>query len=224
MTEQQKVNKKHFRVAIFGSARLEKDNPIYTSVFTLAKMISGAGMDIVTGGGPGLMDAASAGHHAGRKDEKVHSIGLRIRLPFEEREATHLDIKSEFSRFSSRLDNFMQFSNVVVVASGGVGTLLEFFYTWQLLQVRHICNIPIILLGDMWQDLVRWVKKWPLKNRLLYAKDLELLFLAKTCHEAFKIIEKTYEGFKNDDKNFCSNYQKYGLYDHSALAHFTTLV
>lgn len=72
---------------------------------------------------------------------------------------------------------------------------MELFYTWQLMQVEQICNVLIIMLGDMWVDLVRWIKKWPLKNKLLDLNDVDLLFLAKDCNEAFTIIEKTYEGY-----------------------------
>ncbi len=206
---EEELSKKHFRVAIFGSARIKNGDPIYKTIYDLAKVIAEAGMDLVTGGGPGLMSAASEGHYAGREGKETHSVGLRINLPFEQIEAAHLDIKKEFDLFSNRLDNFMQLSNAVVVAHGGVGTLLELFYTWQLLQVKHICNTPIILLGDMWPDLVRWIKNWPLKNKLLNIEDVELLFLAKDYREAFKIIEKAYEGFKDGNEKFCLNYKKY---------------
>jgi uncharacterized protein (TIGR00730 family) len=202
---------KHFRVTIFGSARIEKGDPIYASIFELAKMISEAGMDLVTGGGPGLMNAASEGHHAGRKDDKAHSVGLRINLPFEQEVAAHLDIKKEFDRFSSRLDNFMRLSNAVVIAPGGVGTLLELLYTWQLMQVKHICNVPIILLGEMWTDLINWIKKWPLRNELLNQEDVELLFLAKNSKEAFNIIQEAYTAYKMKDAKFCLNYKKYKM-------------
>ncbi len=74
------------------------------------------------------------------------------------------------------------------------------------MQVKQICNVPIILLGDMWLGLVKWVKKWPLKNRLLDVKDVELLFLAKNSSEAFKIIQQAYQSFKVGDRNFCLNY------------------
>ena len=126
------ISSRHFHVAIFGSARIQKDDSNYKLIYTLAKMISQLGLDLVTGGGPGLMNAASEGHHAGRNGKRLHSVGLRINLPFEQEEATHLDVKREFNRFSTRLDYFMNLSNVVVVAPGGVSTLLEFFYTWQL--------------------------------------------------------------------------------------------
>jgi hypothetical protein len=201
----------HFRVAIFGSARLTKGDKNYKLVYDLSKLIAEAGMDVITGGGPGLMTAASEGHHAGRENKKTHSVGLRIKLSVEEKEATHLDIKKEFSRFSNRLDSFMQFSHVVVVAPGGVGTMLELFYTWQLMQVKHICNVPIILLGDMWFDFLRWIKRHPLKNNLLSLKDFNLLFLAKNCLEAIIIIEKAFEDDKKGNEEFCQNYEKYKI-------------
>lgn len=98
----------------------EKGNPIYESVYTLAKMTSEAGRDIVTGDGPGLMNPASEGHHPGRENDNIHSFGSRIELPVEDKEAAHLDIKKEFYRFSKRFDTFMCLSNATVVASGGV--------------------------------------------------------------------------------------------------------
>ncbi|MEM2969961.1 MAG: LOG family protein, partial [Candidatus Bathyarchaeia archaeon] len=186
-------DKENFTVAIFGSARIHKGSTIYQEIYNLAKMISEAGMDVVTGGGPGLMNAASEGHRAGRGEKMVKSIGLRIYLPFEEKEASHLDIKKEFSRFSSRLDSFMSYANVVVVAPGGIGTLLEFAYTWQLLQVKHISDVPVIMLGEMWFDFVKWIKKWPLKHGMLDTKDVELLFFAKDIHEAFSMIKRAHE-------------------------------
>ncbi|MCZ2809356.1 MAG: LOG family protein [Candidatus Bathyarchaeota archaeon] len=102
--------------------------------------------------------------------------------------------KKEFSRFSTRLDNFIALADAVVVAPGGVGTLLELFYTWQLLQVKMIQDIPIILLGNMWQDLVRWIKKWPLKNCLLKQEDVDLFTVVDTYEEALEIIKKVYHG------------------------------
>jgi uncharacterized protein (TIGR00730 family) len=206
-----KYDEDHFRVAIFGSARVEKDTLNYEMIYNLAKLISMEGMDIVTGGGPGLMNAASEGHHAGRKDRNIHSIGFRINLPFEEKEAAHLDIKREFAKFSNRLDNFMRFTNAVIVAQGGVGTLLELFYTWQLMQVKHICNIPIVLLGEMWTDLASWIKNWLLEKNLIDEDDFKLLFLAKNNQEALAIIKETYQSFKNGDSYFCLNYMKYKI-------------
>lgn len=202
----------HFRVAIFGSARIQSNEPKYEQIYQLAKKIAERGHDVVTGGGPGLMEAANKGHKEGRADnEDIHSFGLNIMLPHEQTSNRHLDLKKDFERFSDRLDYFMYLSNAVVVAPGGVGTLLEFFYTWQLVQVKHICNIPIILLGDMWPELIQWVEKWPLKNKFLNQTDLHHLFLADNCNEAMRVIDRVYEDYKQGGDSFCLNYKKYKI-------------
>ena len=209
-----KINKKHFRVAIFGSARTKKGEKTYKFVHTLAKLIAENEMDLVSGGGPGLMDAASRGHHLGRKKKGKsngsHSIGLTIKLLFEQIEGYHLDIEKEFDKFSGRLDTFMKLSNVVVVAPGGIGTILELFYTWQLLQVKHICdNVPIILLGPMWKGLIEWMKKQPVKKKLISPGDLDNIFLVNTCPQAMKIINLAKKEFDKGGKNICLNIKKY---------------
>lgn len=189
-------DKKCFCVGIFGSARIEKEDSNWKLIYDLAKRIAEEGMDIVTGGGPGLMSAASEGHYAGDISKNVQSIGLQIKLPKEQRDAYHLDIRKEFSRFSERLDNFIELANAVVVAPGGVGTLLEFLYTWQLMQVKMIRDIPIILLGDMWPDFVHWIRKWSLENRFLEQEDIDLLYLVNDIEGALIIIKKANEKFK----------------------------
>jgi predicted Rossmann-fold nucleotide-binding protein len=175
-------------------------------------MIGSQGMDIITGGGPGLIDAASRGHHAGSKGKDVHSIGLTIKLSHEQFDGYHLDIKKDFTRFSGRLDKFMELSNVVVVAPGGIGTLLELLYTWQLEQVKHICDIPIILLGEDWQGLLDWIKKAMLRKGLVSKDDFKSLFVVKSCTEAMKIIDSVHNDFK-DGKEICTNFEKYNERD-----------
>lgn len=207
---------KHFRVAIFGSARITKEDSAWEEVYKLAHMIAEENIDIVTGGGPGVMQAACKGHHDGRKSEETHAIGLNIKIPQEQKPNRHLDIKKEFDRFSKRLDTFMVLSDAVVVAPGGVGTLLELAYTWQLVQVKHICNIPIILLGDMWAEFLKWIEKYPLKQEFLSKRDLSLLFLAKDCYEAFNIIKKFHEGYLRGD-DICLNFKKYKIETSSLL-------
>jgi uncharacterized protein (TIGR00730 family) len=211
MKIQKRKSDKHFRVAIFGSARIEKNDPHYNQIYILAKMISAEGIDVITGGGSGIMEAANKGHREGRKDKKAHSYGLRIKLPKEQRSNKHLDIKEEFNRFSNRLDYFMHLSNVVVVAPGGVGTLLEFIYTWQLIQVHQTCNIPIILMGKMWNPFIKWVEKWPLANNLISKEDMMPIFLADHCRDTMKIIKKAHEDFQNRGPDYCWNYTKYKI-------------
>jgi uncharacterized protein (TIGR00730 family) len=211
-TKKLRINKKHFRVAIFGSARTKKGEKTYQFVHNLAKLIAENEMDLISGGGPGLMDAASRGHHLGRtkKNNHSHSIGLVIKLPHEQTTGYHLDLQRDFAKFSNRLDDFMKLSNVVVVAPGGIGTILELFYTWQLLQVKHICdNVPIILLGPMWNGLIDWMKKQPLNKKLISKTDLDNIFLVNTCPQAMKIIKIAKGEFDKGDKNICLNIKKY---------------
>jgi uncharacterized protein (TIGR00730 family) len=187
-----------FRVAIFGSARIKPEDKIYKNVFALAKEIGVKNYHLLTGGGPGLMEAANAGHEAGDPKNISDNIGLLIELPWESKGNPHLEIKKEFNKFSRRLDTFMALSNVMVVMPGGIGTLLELAYTWQLIQVRHIHPIPIILVGEIWKTLIDWVKKYPLEMGLISPQDMDCIHVVKNNAEALKIIEKTHRTFEKD--------------------------
>jgi len=104
------------------------------------------------------MEAANSGLKAGTNGD-AKFVGLTVDLPWETVENDHLDINKHFHKFSSRLDHFMALSNVVVIMPGGIDTCLESFYTWRLIQVKHICQIPIILADDMPHSLYKWIKK-----------------------------------------------------------------
>ncbi|MAH06953.1 hypothetical protein CMI38_01740 [Candidatus Pacearchaeota archaeon] len=206
--------KRDFRVTVFGSARIKKSSREYKQVYQLGRMLGERGIDVVTGGGPGMMAAASQGHAVGREksDKESHSIGLAIKLPKEQKVNGGVNVVRKFEHFSGRLDNFMVLSNVIVVSHGGVGTLLELFYSWQLMQVNQICNIPIILMGDMWKGLIKWIERYPLDMNFLSKKDMGLLFYAKDCDEAIKMIDMANKEFKSGKKDYCLNYEKYKLY------------
>ena len=183
-----------YRVSIFGSARIKPDTKEYKGVYTLAKELAENGADIVTGGGPGLMEAANAGVKEG-SSSKSKSFGIRIDLPFEATPNEHLDIKFYHKRFSSRLDEFMRISHAVVVTPGGIGTLLELLYTWQLIQVNHISARPIILVGDMWNGFFDWIKLEPLKAQLLDKADLDNIIIVKNVHEVTKLLKPEIKAF-----------------------------
>lgn len=200
----------HFRVSIFGSARLHKDHPAYQEVYLLAHRLAELDVDVITGGGPGLMEAANRGHKMGRKEGSMaHSLGLNINLPREQFDNKFLDIKKQFDVFSKRLDGFMLLSNVVVVAPGGVGTLLEFFYTWQLMQVKHTCKMPIILMGDMWRGLIKWIVDQPLQKKLLDKEDMQSIICVNSWEQAADLIEKAYIMYKRAGKDACINLSVY---------------
>ena len=177
-----------YRVSIFGSARIKPDTKEYKGVYTLAKELAENGADIVTGGGPGLMEAANAGVKEG-SSSKSKSFGIRIDLPFEATPNEHLDIKFYHKRFSSRLDEFMRISHA------GIGTLLELLYTWQLIQVNHISARPIILVGDMWNGFFDWIKSEPLKAQLLDKADLDNIIIVKNVHEVTKLLKPEIKAF-----------------------------
>ncbi|MEK7545095.1 MAG: LOG family protein [Patescibacteria group bacterium] len=201
--------KKEFRVVIFGSARIKKNDKMYKQVFELAKQIGEMGAEVVTGGGPGLMEAAAGGHEKGTPKNNHHTIGLNIRLPFEQKPNKHLDLMKEFKHFSDRLNTFTKLSNVIVVAPGGIGTILEIFFSWQLMQVHHINKMPIICIGEMWEEFFKWMRKWPLRKKLIEERDLEYVVVAKNIKQAMRIIKKAHKAFKEDGAEACVNWKKY---------------
>ncbi|MDF1552889.1 MAG: LOG family protein [Deferrisomatales bacterium] len=196
----------HYRVAIFGSARIQEHDPEYAEVFRLARELALQGFDVVTGGGPGLMHAANAGHKSAAG--AGHSVGLNIKLPHEQAANRFLDLEQEFERFSERLDTFVSLSDAVVVAPGGVGTLLELFYAWQLMQVEHICETPIILLGSMWSGLLSWLRGTVLPRGLFSEGDLHSLFHVQTPEEAVSLIARVQADRAATD-HVCRNYDRY---------------
>lgn len=199
-----------FRVAIFGSARSKPEDQEYQDAFELARMIADSGFDLVNGGGPGIMQAASEGHNAGCSlGQDVHTIGLNIELPFEQHANRFLDVVENNGTFSRRLDQFMLLSSVVVVAPGGVGTCLEFFYTWQLMQVKHICKVPIILMGDLWTGLIEWVRKELLGRGYINPEDLYPLVQVNTPEQAMAIIKVAHDAFEEAGDEACVNINVY---------------
>src|SRR5207248_2077268 len=129
-------------------------------VYETARLMADLNIDIVTGGGPGLMEAANRAVQDAH-NELSKSIGLPIHLPRSQELANkHLDIKSEHKRFSSRLDEFMRMSHAVIVAPGGIGTLLELLYVWQLIQVGMIEERAVVLLDrSLWDGLLNWMQE-----------------------------------------------------------------
>lgn len=196
----------HYRVAIFGSARIREGDRDYQDVFRIAQGLAAAGFDIVTGGGPGLMQAANSGSKAAQSETR--SIGLNIRLPREQDPNPFLDIKQEFPIFSSRLDTFMQLSDAVVVAPGGIGTLLELFYAWQLVQVEHICETPIILYGEIWTNLLLWLETEVLERGLFSRKEMHMIFHVTEPEQAVDLVRKIHAD-RLREAHACKNFSKY---------------
>jgi hypothetical protein len=196
----------HYRVAIFGSSRITEGDREYRDVYEIARGLAALGFDVVTGGGPGLMQAANAGHRS--VPSASQSIGLNIKLPHEQVANPFLDIKREFDRFSGRLDTFMSLSDAVVVAPGGIGTLLELFYSWQLVQVGHICKTPIILYGEIWRPLLHWLNEEVLRHGFISAEDLQGVFVLDSVQGVVELIHRIHED-RSRSENVCVNFDKY---------------
>jgi uncharacterized protein (TIGR00730 family) len=196
-SELRKLEDTEFRVCIFGSARTRPDDPVYQTVYRLARSLGKLNVDIITGGGPGLMEAANRGVQDAH-NERSRSYGLPIELPKRlETPNKHLDIKSQHRRFSFRLDEFMRLSHAVIVAPGGIGTLLELSYVWQLLQVGMIEPRPVLLLGrDFWAGLIDWMHAQLLGKALISEADLEFIHLVDTPKEVVQVIRKALEAYQ----------------------------
>ena len=145
-----------YRVTIFGSARARPDSFAYEETKRLAGELAAMGCDIITGGGPGLMQAANEG--AASAPERSRSIGIRVDLPFEQEVNSFVAQAYEHRTFFTRLHQFVLTSDAFVVAPGGIGTVLETMMIWQLIQVQHLQNAPLILVGRMWPGLIEWVR------------------------------------------------------------------
>lgn len=196
-----------FRVSIFGSARTKPGSREYDQTYDLALECGKHDIGIVTGGGPGQMEAANAGVRS--SGSAVNSIGLTVELPWEGEHNDHLDLDKHFDKFGNRLDHFMALSSAVVISPGGIGTCLEFFYTLQLTQVHHICPIPIILIDPMWHELYDWIQETPVKRGFVSPSDLDNVFCVRTQEEALDIILQTKKAFDAGGGEVCVNAKMY---------------
>jgi uncharacterized protein (TIGR00730 family) len=190
LTRLKPTKSEHYRVTIFGSARAKPGTIAYEEVKRLAAALAEMGCDIITGGGPGLMQAANEGAAAASAPERSRSVGIRVELPFEQEVNPFVEQAFEHKTFFSRLHHFVLTSDAFVVSPGGIGTVLELMLIWQLLQVRHVHDTPLILVGNMWAELVDWAKKSLLKPELNLAnpEDLAIPRCVKTADEAIALL------------------------------------
>lgn len=167
---------RRFRVTIFGSARAKPGTYAYEKVAELARELAAMGCDVVTGGGPGLMQAANEGASAAGPPDPDKSVGVRIQLEFEQSTNEFVGSAYEHRTFFSRLHHFVLLSHAFVVVPGGIGTTLEALMVWQLLQVQKLTGTPLIMIGKMWPGLVEWAGDTMLSTDppLADAADIEI--------------------------------------------------
>jgi uncharacterized protein (TIGR00730 family) len=174
-------------VTIFGSARTPRTDPMYKATVELAKGLAKHNLAVITGGGPGLMEAANKGAALG----KGKSVGLNIELPHEQKGNGYANIPIHFHYFFSRKVCFVKYSLGFVFMPGGFGTLDEFFEVLTLVQTQRIPQFPLILFGsDHWKGLLQWMKKHLEATRFIGPDDLTLFKVTDDPNEAVEIIRE----------------------------------
>src|SRR5512139_813878 len=177
-------------VSIFGSARTPHDHPYYKLTEEIARLLSDAGFSVVSGGGPGIMEAANKGAFYG----KSPSVGLNIQLPHEQHNNPYQNVSHTFQHFFARKVMFVKFAAAYVVMPGGFGTLDELFEALTLVQTGKIAGIPIILVGSgFWAGLADWLKATLVAEGMISPEDMDLMRIIDTPEDVVEAIFSHYE-------------------------------
>jgi len=177
-------------VSIFGSARTHPDDPQYTAAQEVARLLAQAGFAIITGAGPGIMEAANKGAKLGGGA----SIGCNIELPFEQGANPYVDTLINFRYFFVRKTMFIKYSNAFIIFPGGFGTLDEAFEALTLIQTGKIYQFPVIMFGrHYWAGLIRWIQSRVLGESKISAGDLDLILLTDDPQEAAHAVIQAWE-------------------------------
>jgi len=177
-------------VTIFGSARLEPGSPYYNKCITVAENLAKDGFAVISGGGPGIMEAANKG----AQNSKGVSVGLNIELPTEQMPNRFQDVQIQFRYFFVRKLMFVKYAVGYVIFPGGFGTMDELFEALTLIQTKKIRGFPVVLVGkDYWQGMVDWMKKTVLANGNISPEDVDLMHVVDEPEEVCAIINKRYK-------------------------------
>jgi len=177
-------------VSIFGSARTKPDHPYYKKTEEIARLLSDAGFSVISGGGPGIMEAANKGAFYG----KSPSVGLNIQLPHEQSNNPYQNISQTFQHFFARKVIFVKFASAYVVMPGGFGTLDELMEALTLVQTGKTRRIPIIMVGsDYWKGMVDWFRQTLLTEGMINPEDMDLIHVTDDPESVVSAIFKHYE-------------------------------
>jgi hypothetical protein len=177
-------------VSIYGSARLKPNSPYYKLAMQIARKLSDAGFAVISGGGPGIMEAANKGAHAG----KAPSVGLNIELPHEQSGNQWQDISLRFRHFFTRKVTFVKNSDAVIVMPGGFGTLDELAEVLTLIQTKKSRHVPIILVGgEFWKGLLGWFKEALVPMGLINPEDMNLMQVIDDPDQVLEAVLSFYE-------------------------------
>ncbi len=184
-------------VTVFGSARTKENDPNYIAARETGRLLAEAGFEIITGGGPGIMEAANRGAFEAGKV----SVGCNIELPFEQSANPYQTRSLTFKYFFVRKTMFIKYSNAYVIFPGGFGTMDEIFEALTLIQTRKIRNFPVVLFGSQyWKGLVSWMTSTMLNEKNINAEDLGLMYLTDSPKDAVDFIVKTFEEEEENGK------------------------
>jgi uncharacterized protein (TIGR00730 family) len=177
-------------VSIFGSARVRADDPVYAQAREIARRFADKGWAVVTGGGPGVMEAANRG----AKDEDGLSVGFNIQLPHEQESNPYVGLSLTFRHFYVRKTMFVKAAEGFVVFPGGFGTADELFEALTLIQTGKIFHFPVVLVGsDYWEELLGWVRNELLADGMISPEDLDLLYVTDDLDAAVAMVLDCYE-------------------------------
>jgi uncharacterized protein (TIGR00730 family) len=177
-------------VSVFGSARVREDDPVYAQARDMGRRLAEAGFAVVTGGGPGAMEAANRG----AREAGGVSVGFNIELPHEQHENRFLDISVTFHHFYARKTMFVKAAEGFVIFPGGFGTLDELFESLTLIQTGKVLHFPVVLFdSDYWRPLGEWIEGRLLRDGMISPEDLDLLVLTDDPATAVETIASCYE-------------------------------
>ncbi len=177
-------------VTVWGSARVKEGNKWYEMAVKTGKLLAKEGYAVITGGGPGIMEAANKGATLARG----HSIGLNIELPTEQKPNPYAKTLLSFRYFFTRKVMFVKYTNGFIIFPGGFGTLDEFTEAITLIQTRRVHKFPVVLIdSSYWNGLIKWLEEVVAKRKYIDKKDLKIFKVAESPEEAIKIIKRFYK-------------------------------
>src|SRR5205823_5679820 len=186
-------------VAIFGSARIKSEEPAYQAAIETARLLAKAGFGIITGGGPGIMEAGNKGAQEGDNC----SIGCNIELPFEQGPNPFLDVSLDFHYFFVRKTMFVKYAEAFVIFPGGFGTMDELFEALLLIQTKKVSHFPVILYGSkFWEGLIQWIRESMLTSEMILPEDAGLLIISDDPQDTCNIVIQSYsESYRQERAN-----------------------
>jgi uncharacterized protein (TIGR00730 family) len=181
------LSKVHNAVTIFGSARVKPSDVYYQKAEQLGRLLAQNGFAVMTGGGPGIMEAANKG----AAETGGQSVGMNIKLPFEQKPNPYANLQIDYKYFFIRKVMFVKYAMAYVILPGGFGTMDEFFEALTLIQTKRVKSFPLILMGrDYWQGLLDWLKNTMLQKDMIFPFDLEMIQIIDEPEEVVKHIKK----------------------------------